>query len=472
MDLYGDLPSSYPKEMFYTLSRLNSSMSKNLIKTIADRTTASSHTITNIRLPLGALINLDSLALYFTIDITGTNPTFPARYSSSFIKRLSISMNNVNVCIIQDYNLLYNIVNDFTNKDKTKGICGEFLDNSIIWSEAAGSSTETAISGVDTLLASNGLQTDIKMCINNFLGFFGSASTRLLDTNSIGEILVSIEWAPNYECLGGSAEATSTTYTAADTYNVKDIYMTCEALSFSSDEYYNAIADRDLMIGFYDYQITKFQQVQKKQGINVTTYLNSGSVDSLWGTAILPVSVPEKMVAYGSNSDGVDANVINAYEYLSNPKAYSNNNGSSPTAGDGFFNVRGLQRQLAHAKSFQWSINNKHLNYAPLNSVENFQNLLLTLGYENVDTSANAFHSGMVSLYHFYKYYGVSCQSLELINRDEFYISGLSSQGSSVSVNWKAEFEGTNNTLEVIPVVIAKISRVLQVRPGRQISVI
>ena len=62
-------------------------------------------------------------------------------------------------------------------------------------------------------------------------------------------------------------------------------------------------------------------------------------------------------------------------------------------------------------------------------------------------------------------------QSLELLDKDQFYISGLSSAGSSCAINWTANFTGASNTLSVVPVIIAKLSKVLHVGKGRSISV-
>lgn len=468
--MYENVPASYPKEFFYNLSKLSGSMSKQQIKVTADNTSANPSTITNIRLPIGSLINLDSLLLYFTIDIKGSNVTFPARYSSSFIKRLSLTMNNVSVQIIQDYNFVYNCFADLNNKNYTKGLAGEFLDNSTYFADSAGASTEVSITAKNADNAFTN-QTGVKMCINNWLGLFGSASTKILNTDLTGEVVISVDWAPSYDALGGTPEATAVTFTSNDTYEVKDIYMTMEALSFSDNSYYTSIMNKDLMIGYYDYIVTKFAPVAKNTGINVTTYINAGSLDSVYGTACISQSLPSKMVCYGSNGDGATANVINMFKYLSDPVNYVNNNGTSGTSGDGFWNTKSLQRQLQHLKTSQFSINNKQLNYGSFNPEENFNNLLLSLGYLNTDSSSNGFHAGMISLKHFYKYYALCAQSLELIDKDQFFISGLSSQGSSCSINWRAEFEGTNNTLSVTPIIIAKLSKVLHIKQGRQIFV-
>jgi hypothetical protein len=101
--------------------------------------------------------------------------------------------------------------------------------------------------------------------------------------------------------------------------------------------------DKELKIGFNDYVVTKFASVQKKAGINVTTYISANSVDHVLGTAIIPQTLPKPMVAYGSLGTGAgETNVANMFKYLSDPVAYDGN--ASATAsenvyGDGFFSV-------------------------------------------------------------------------------------------------------------------------------------
>jgi hypothetical protein len=242
-------------------------MSKQLIKVTADNTSATPGQITNIRLPISALLNIESLMLYFKVDIKagGSDPaTIPARNSSTFIKRMSITMNNTTVQIIQDYNLVYNIYSDFTNKSLTQGVAGQLLDPSTIWTEGAGASAQVPITGANALLAGTANQTGIQMCISDFIGFFGSASTKILPTQKTGEIVISVEWAFPADCLAGTAEATTATYSGSNTYSVSEIYASCEALSFSDDSYYESIGNKDLMIGYNDYIVTKFQEVEKK----------------------------------------------------------------------------------------------------------------------------------------------------------------------------------------------------------------
>lgn len=473
--MYDNIGESYPSEFFFNISKLKGSLSKNLIKVSADRDSASPGNITNLRLPIGSLLQMKSTALWFKITTTGTNVAIPARYASSFIKRLSLTMNNTTVAIIQDYNLLYNIYADHNNKDKTKGIGGEFVDNSIIWTETDGGSVQSKISGQNSMLAGVAHFDEVQMCINNWIGFLGSdTSTSILPTDRIGEAIISIEWENPANVLGGTAEATTVTY-SDNSYSVSDIYLTCESLSFSDDSYYQSIGNKDLQFKFSDYIVTRFADVEKKAGINVTTYMSAGSIDHIFGTCVQNITAVDKMYCWGSKGSGsADTGVTNLYRYLSDPEAFIGNNSGLTTqdvVGDGFFSTGYFQRNLQHLETSTFSINNKMLNYAPLNPYEIFQNNLCALGYEGIDASANGLNPTIVSLKHYYKYYGACFQSLELINKDEYYISGLSSQGSSCAVNWQAKFSGTSNTLKVTPVIVAKLSKVLHVKAGRVIQV-
>lgn len=467
--MYENIGASLPREFFYNLSKLQGSMAKNKIKVSADRPDNNvAGTIVNFRLPIGSLLNLQSLSLFWKATMTGTNPAHPTRYAQSFIKRLSISMNNVVIQQIEDYALLYNLMADHTNKDRTKTIGGDFADNSVIYTETDPTGTsQTAITATNALLASTTNQTNIKMKVNNFLGFLGSATTQILPTDKCGEVVISITLAQPYEVLGGSAEASSITY-SNNAYDLDDMYLTCETLSFSDDSYYTSINDRDLMFGFNDYVLTKFAPVSKSTGINITNYISANSIDWIAGTAIVAQSQPKTMVAYGGGSDGATANVINMFKYLSDPVAYANNN--TGNSGDGFYAVEALKRDLQGLENSQFAINNKQLNYAPYDAHEVFQSNLDCLGYEGVDASANGWNPAITSLPVYFKYYAAHFQSLSLVDKEQFLISGLSSAGSSCAINWVCKFKGSA-TYSITPVLIAKLSKVLHIKAGRMVSV-
>ncbi len=151
--MFEDIPAStLPVEFAYQLSKLQGALSKQVIKVSADRSTdITPSQIVNYRLPIGALLNLDSLAIWFKVDMIGEK-VLPARYAQSFIRRLSLQFNNVSVQIINDFNFVYSFYADHNNKSLTKGLAGDWVNNSVIWSETPpANATETKITGVNAL---------------------------------------------------------------------------------------------------------------------------------------------------------------------------------------------------------------------------------------------------------------------------------------------------------------------------------
>jgi len=465
------------------LRKLNSGFYKQLVKITPDRTTAGANDIINLRFPVSSVLNMQSLNLHFKGTTTGTQATFFPKYTSTLIKRLSVSVNGVSVQVINDYNIIYNIFANHNSFNNTTAL-GQNVEPSVKWTEAvANGAQEGAITGENKILNTATSIVNERLCINHFLGILSGGSTPVWNTDALGEVVVSIQ-LDNAGVLMGGAEATALAYTDS-TYSLSDIFATVEAYSFSSDEYYNLLADSDKKIGFNDFIVSRFASVEKKTGINVSTYLNASSLDYVIGTAVSDngsTSTTRRMIAYSSQSTGatqatagpaVATSALNTYLYLSNPAIYTNDGGGLGigNVGDGFFQCENMRFPLQYIESSSFSINNRQINFGPLDPLLIFQQNLLSLGYENLDVSANGFNSGIVSILHYFKYYGCCIQSFECINPDVFYISGLNTQGASVAINWTAGF-GTTSTFRVNPILIAKTSRIMQVMAGRQISVL
>ena len=114
-------------------------------------------------------------------------------------------------------------------------------------------------------------------------------------------------------------------------------------------------------------------------------------------------------------------------------------------------------------------INNVPITPIPLKPAEVFNETLITLGNANLDMSAGI-HEGCFSLSQFLKYYGTHIVSLENIQSDAFYKSGLDGKSSALNINWKPSFFG--NTETIIPVIYCKTTRMLVVNEGLNITVI
>lgn len=481
MSAYADISADLPRQFFYNLKKLKGAFSKSIIKITPDRLTASPNDITTFRLPIGSVLNMNSLALYFKGSTKGTNPTVFPRYTSTLIKRLSVSVNNVNAQIVNDYNLVYNAYADL-NSANLSTRHGQHFDTTTDFNDTTlttATATAQPIVGKNLLLAAQGLITNEQMVINHFLGVLSGGSTPIWNSDLMGEIVVSVQWE-NQGVLCGTAESATTTYTSADTYELTDIYMSVESFSFTNDEYYQALATADKKIGFHDFTVVRFPKVSKASGIDVTTYISASSIDQIVGSSLPAAAItaiPKTMVGHSSTSAGGSGAIINIYKYLSDPVAYVGNhtavtqNGDVNNYGDGYFSTINMLRDLQYITSSVFYINNRMVNYSPLNQLEIFQQNLYALNYENLDLSSNGFNPSIVSLAHFFKYYGICIQDLSLLNPATFYLSGINSAGSSVSINWKATFNSFA-TADSYPLLIIKSSRVMTISEGRQISIV
>jgi hypothetical protein len=143
---------------------------------------------------------------------------------------------------------------------------------------------------------------------------------------------------------------------------------------------------------------------------------------------------------------------------------------NDPTSGDLFNQSQAFRRDLVGLATSSVEINNIPLTPQPLKPWEMFNETLIALGNANLDMSAGV-HEGCLSLGHFLKYYGTHIVSLENIQTDGFYKSGLDGKSSALNIVWKPSFESTAVN-SIIPVIYAKCTRMLVISEGHSIVVI
>jgi hypothetical protein len=468
MSMYSEFPASYPAKFMLNVKKLSGGMNRQTIKVLPDRTTCEPNGIMTFRMPLGAIVDLESLMWYFKVTDSGTSPLTVGRNASNFIKRLSVNINNVSTMIINDYNLVHNIYSDLHNKNQSKAFLSNPQIADVEYSEGVGGADIVAIT------AKGGTKADItglsatQFVVDNWIGILNSISTPIVNTDLLGEVSIQIQIAPLQECV---AMVGGDTY-SNETFSITDSYMTIQALSFTDDSYYQSLSSREnLYYTFNDYIVTRFASVAKNTGINVTNYISAGSIDHILGTAVFNETTPTRIVNYFGDGDGATAGQYGSLSEVIADKVGKVDSVGTSNNGDLFNNLKALQRNLQHLDKSVFSINNKQLNYSPLNIYEVYQNNLTMLNNLNIDASSNGFHEGVLSIYHFFKYYGFHLQALNLDDPDVAYISGLNTSGASASINWDCKFTGSGNTLSIVPVMITKLTKVLKVGRGRQISV-
>jgi len=138
--------------------------------------------------------------------------------------------------------------------------------------------------------------------------------------------------------------------------------------------------------------------------------------------------------------------------------------------GDLFNQSQAFRRDLVGLATSSVEINNIPLTPQPLKPWEMFNETLIALGNANLDMSAGV-HEGCFSISHFLKYYGCHIVSLENIQTDGFYKSGLDGKSSALNIVWKPSFDA-NATNSIIPVIYAKTTRMLVISEGHNITCI
>jgi hypothetical protein len=467
---FDKISTELPKSFLYNLRKLSGGFGKQQIKVMGDRDKCIPNDIVTFRLPIGSILNMESLQLHAKITTTGTNVAILPRYTSTLIKRLSVSVNSVTVQIINDYNLVYSVYADTNYGNLTKRF-GEFFDTTTRFTDGAvNGANPVDLVGANVLGNATAHLSNERIVINHFLGVL-SGSTSVWDTDVMGEIVLSIQF-DSAGILCGTPETTAVTYTD-NSFELTQMYLLVESYSFINDDYYTSLSVGDKMIGFEDYNVVRFPATTKSAGVNCSTYVSASSLDCVIGTALTAdgiTSVPKTMIGYTANDTG--GTVTNVYKYLADPVASTGNTGSVRAIkyGDGFFSTLNMLRDLQFIRTSVFSLNNRQINFAPLDPLEIHNQNLLALGYENQDMGADGFNPSCVSLRHFFKYYGACFQDMSLLNPNVFYLSGLNTQGASCAVNWTATFD-TACTQVIYPILIVKSSRVLNIGAGRQINV-
>ena len=480
-----DLVSGFPKNLAYTLKQL-SNFTKQTVKVMPDRTRANFGDTTRFKLPSSALIDLRTIAIYADVSLgsygTTSNLTYAhlPRNTNSLIQQLNVTCNGQQICNINDYNLLYNTLFDLEGADisQTSKRNLENFDPSVYYKAGAVSSANSPLIATNAQDSSSSNSQEVKrpILINNFLGVFSSASTPVWDLDDTSDILVEIRWSPITVCWGGTNTSASLAYSTSltgDTF-IDNIRMTCSKINFQSSDYYDLKAQKlesdGLKIGYYDYFQSRGTTVKKSNNISMNFNINTNSLDQViatfqkgdYSSAIKPLTLQ-------NSSTTTMANLITFNKYLSEQIT---NTGTSAGVGDGFNQSYYFMRAGCDLLTSQFTINSVNIDPYPLPPSEIWNNNLIALGNNQLDMGSSGVHPGVLSLYHFLKYYFCHILSLENISGDgQFWRSGLSGNGSTINIGYTATFD-SSNTEDISPIIFCRSTKVLTISGGHLIGVV
>ena len=486
-----DLVSGFPKNLAYTLKQL-SNFTKQTVKVIPDRMDPKFGEVTRFKLPGGAMIDFRTISIYADVTLfsdmsDATNTSYSLhlpRNTGSLIEQITVTCNGVQLCNINDYNVLYNTLYDLEGADYSQN-SKRLLENAdpSIYYYRKDTTAENSPIGIVNACGNNVNNKEIKrpIVINNFLGFISSLSTPVLDLNDTGDIFIEIRWA-SANVLWASNNV-GTVVPAANVGNNKfeNVRMTCSKINFESGEYFNLKSQKllsdGLMVGYYDYWTARGSAVDKSAGVSMNFNVATNSLDQCIATFQKhDYQTVKHLVLHGVDADTDAAGVaafINYQKYLSDIPSYTT---AGAGIGDGFNQSYYFMRAGADLATSQWSINSTNIDPYPLPPSEIWNQNLIALGNQNLDFGTSGVHSSCVSLYHFLKYYFCHILSLENLSGDgQFWRSGLSGNGSTVNITYNATFDkqGQTTTAEKIaPIIFCRSTKVLSVRDGHIISVV
>lgn len=497
-----ELQSSFPKNLSYSIKELNN-FSCQTVRVLTDHlgNNINAGETFRVNLPAGStLLDLRTIAFHFNFTATlaggtaGVSAHAP-RYSSSLIERVNIYLNNNLVSTINQYNLLYNTVADFQfSRDAESKRWLENYDPSINYIQ------NKAASGYITLQrnTANGVNSDTTkpMVINNWLGFLGGeTSTSVIDCASLGQITLEFVLAPANVCWCSVSQVyaqVASTSAGTVSYYLSDAYFTMNKITFNSEEYYNLLSskllDSGLIIGYKDYYTTKSSVYAKTANPTFNYSINANSLDAIYVTAnisgyqnvgYLQLIGSQNITA--NNSADTGAALVNGYvnytfeEALSQQGiAYSTNsaNNKNPTySNDLFNNSQYFQRNMLGLSTAQLSVNSIPVDLWSKAPDYIYEEALENLGMKNIDINCGC-HPGMVSLYHFLKYYFIQVVRFNNISGDgQFYKSGLAANNTPINISYQATFDSTA-TDSIYLVFFNVMTKVMSINAGRIISII
>lgn len=465
--------SGFPKNLAYNLKKLQGSILKQKIKISADQTEYKPNQIIRINFPIGRMVDMRSIVLYSTNATTsGTGGIHFTRGGlHSLIQNLALTANGRNLQTTNDYNFVWNTIADlegYYSQEQVSKRITELFDPSINYTYPNGSTAPTAVFQANSTTNDGSGTGDAKcFCVNNWLGFFnGSCST--IDTNNLGQLQLAITLAPS----GALYYKTGATAPTDASYLLKEVFLTLDTITFTNSLYYDLVKSQleggGLNVAYYDYIVQQLSSQNKSTaGINVATQINANSLDQ-----VIATFRPSAYDTIGELLIGTAATTtLRSYnEIIYTPLTTSAGAGTSAIGTHGGFNQNKYFRR--DATGFDGST--FYINSQPFtvsgSPIETFNNTLQSLNYNNLDISSGGLHAGCHSLGHFCRNYFADVLSLENLSGDNnWWVSGLGGNGGTIQIQYTAKFK--DNSDAVFPVIICRVSKILNIKMGRALDV-
>jgi hypothetical protein len=462
--------AGFPKNLSFNLRRLSGSIIKQSIVLNSDKSEYKPNERVMFNFPIGRMI--DNRSIVATAKCrAGTGNHFPRGGLNSLIENLQINANSRVIQSTQMYNYIWNALADvsgyFSPEQYGKRLYENF-DPSLADTNVNGVGAPV-ITNNSVIVANN---EEYFFCINSWLGYF-SSSAPTFNTNDIGQLQLIITLAPN-TALWCGAGAAGTAVAAAD-YTITEFNLSMDTITFTNSLYYDLIKERlegeGLNVAYNDYLISVGRlETKSTSQFTHTAQFSTNSLDMVIGTfrhenynTMGPLLIAN--ATYSTTLASIVGATKTLPEVIANPVSNEDSHG-------GFNNSVYFQRCGGGIDSSSWYINSQPMtnNSTP---VQIFNNTLKSLDYANLDIASGGFHEGALTSGFYNKNYFVDILSLENLSGDNNnWVSGLGGNGGVIQVQYNFKFTGASVETKVFPVIIAKVSKIMNIRIGRNLDII
>ena len=505
-------PMELPTRMQYRFREINKILKQTvyLVPNNGQANVSAGDTII-VELPQNSVVDFSTFVMDYTGATTNNGKLttgavgylqsrFFPRNTASIIEQLDVEINGQTRFTLNNYGFVYNTLFDLTAAQDSlnRRKIGENADPSSKYDINAGVVSERRGYSVALAANTNAVADKENYIIRSWLGLL-NPSTSILDTNILGSVVIKIRLAPpNCLMLGEPVEsavtaqtsgesetniattsaAVSATAVAAETanYTLSGVKFTIVRYDLPS-EFYQLEASKlasgaVFKIWFPNYSVQSCDSVLaiNKTGVNRTS-ISCRSLDWVMGTFRLPkhtdIEVPLNTLATSACTSGQLGQ--NLYTFDSQVRAGMRRL---------FNNSRYFARNGTSIDDCSWRVGMSE--YPKRNLMQQFEGVLQHFNIQN-DQGSGGMYPGIQSIHHFRDTFYCDILSLNCNQSESDYvISGLNTQETPLQITWNVNATASaaidtlipNTTDHCTPYLICGYTSCLEVRGGRQITVI
>lgn len=463
-----ELSGGFPRNLSYLLRRLDGSIFKQKIVINGDKNEYKPNERVMVNFPMGRII--DSRSVVATAKcVAGTGNHFPRGGLNSLIENLQLTANSRVIQSTQNYNFIWNTLAD------TSGYFSPEQEGKRIYENFDPSIANTNEDGIDAPSITNncavvsGNETKY-FCVNSWLGFL-SSSASCFNLNDIGQLQMIITLAPNTVQWTGAVAAG--TAVAASDYTISEFTLSMDTITFTNSLYHDLVKSQlegnGLRIAYNDYLISTGRLETKSTGnFTHTAQFSTNSLDAVIATfrhehynTIGPLLIAD--ATYSSTLGSIAGSTKVLAQVVADPTTNEAKHGT-------YNNSVYFQRCGGAIKSSSWYVNSQPftVNSTP---IQIFNNTLQALDYANLDIASGGPHRNLTSGF-YNKNFFVDILSLENLSGDNnYWVSGYGANSGIHQIQYNFSFSGTSVETKVYPVIIGKVSKIMNIKIGRNIDI-